>query len=467
MYGIDVRKTFSKDIPEGIVRELTDKIDKLNEKKKKLCDHKEQLERKQKHFDGLWKSTRIFASGFAKGEISIESHRKLTDFLLKEGDHLLSEKRKKEKEEKELDKEIKKLKEELELANNSRPRERYTIELSVNADKPCKFNLELTYHIRGASWKPEYDVRIGNDDLRIDYMASVKQRTGEEWKNVNIQLSTITPSGTSSIPELDPWFISPVKSKAAGLDETRDSRSFAASPIMMPDEKMSYSEVLKEEFPDAIDSKFEDAGIIASETSVSFRIKEPVSIPGDGTFHKVNITGLKLKKELKYITAPGKDERIFRIAEVENGNFFLLPGRGQIFEDEEYIGPVLIEHTSPGEKFKIFSGSDDRLKVKRELMSREADKKPLRDRKKIDYSFKITLENFTRDSKKILVKDQIPVSTHEDIKIRLEDSSPETSAADDLNRFEWKIDIAPDEKKTIIYSYSIEYPREMIIPGLP
>jgi|GEM_PF-3356608 len=468
MYGIDVRKTFSKDIPEGVVRELTDKIEKLNEKKTRLSDQKDQLERKQKHFDGLWKSTRIFASGFAKGEVSIESHRKLTEFLLKEGDLLLSEKRKKDKEEKELDKDIRKLQEELDLANNTRPRERYTVEISLNAEKSCKFNIELTYHIRGASWKPEYDIRIGKRDLRIDYMASVKQHTGEEWKNANIQLSTFTPSVTSTVPELDPWFISPAKNKSDGIDETRDSRSFpAASGIMMPNEKMSYSDVLKEEFPEAVGSKFEDAEIISSETSVSFQIKEPVTIPGDGTFHKVSISSMKLKKDLKYITAPGKDERIFRIAEAENDQFFLLPGKGQIFEDEEYIGPVSVEHTSPGEKFEIFSGSDDRMKVKRELISRETDKKLLRDRRKVNYSFEITLENFTSELKKILVKDQIPIPTHEDIKINLDDSTPETSSADDMNRFEWLINVAANGKKSIIYSYSIEYPREMFIPGLP
>ncbi len=467
MFGIDVRRTFSKDIPEGVVKELTDKIEKLKEKKTKLCDQKDQLDRKQKHFDGLWKSTRIFASGFAKGEISIESHKNLTEFLMKEGDILLNEKRKKEREEKDLDKEIKKLQEELELANNSKPRERYAADISVNAEKPCKFNLELTYNVRGASWNPEYDIRIGKADLQIDYMASVKQRTGEEWKNVEIQLSTFSPSGTSSVPELDPWFISPAKGKAGSLDETRDSSSFAASAIMMPDEKMSYSDVLKEEFPEVIDSKFEDAGVISTETSITYRLKEPVSIPSDGTFHKVSISGLQLKKELKYITAPGKDERIFRIAEAVNDQLFLLPGKGQIFEDEEYIGPVLIDHTSPGEKFKIFAGSDDRLKVKRELISREVDKKLLRDRKKIDYSFEIAIENFSPESKEVIVKDQIPIPTHEDIKVRLDKCSPDTSEADDLNRFEWHINVAPDEKKTILYSYSIEFSRELIIPGLP
>ncbi len=35
IYGIDVRRTFFKDIPDGIIRELTENIEKLEEKKKK------------------------------------------------------------------------------------------------------------------------------------------------------------------------------------------------------------------------------------------------------------------------------------------------------------------------------------------------------------------------------------------------------------------------------------------------
>ena len=66
IYGIDVRRTFFKDIPDGIIRELSDKIEKLSEKKKKVTDQAEILGKKQKHIDGLWKATRIFASGFAK-----------------------------------------------------------------------------------------------------------------------------------------------------------------------------------------------------------------------------------------------------------------------------------------------------------------------------------------------------------------------------------------------------------------
>jgi len=469
--GIDVRKTFFKDIPEGIIRELTDKIEKLEEKKKRITDQKEILGKKQKHIDGLLKSTRIFASGFAKGETKIENHLALLELLQKEDSAAVSDVRKKEKEAGEIDKEIKKLREELSMGGNSKPRERYTVEMDAGIKKDCSLEVDVLYHISGASWSPEYDIRIGEKNICIDYLAGIKHNTGEEWKDVAMILSTLTPSGTSEIPELDPWFIAPVRRKPRGLDATRDNRSFpmamAVSEARIPDSDASFSQVLREEFPESIEADLESTEVIRTGASVSYRVTEPATIPGDGSFHKVKVGSLELGKDLRYITAPRKDERVFRTAEAENSEFFLLPGKGQVFENEEYMGPVRIQHTAPGEKIRILAGTDDRIKVTREMTAREPDKKLLSDRKKIDYTFEIRIENFTGEEKKIRVLDQIPVPSHEDIKIKLEESSPKTSGSDELNRFEWEIRADAGAKEKIVYSYSIEFPREMTIPGLP
>jgi len=467
LFGIDVRKTFSKDIPDGIIREISVKIKDLNEKKETIEDQSRLLIQKRKHLDGIWKSARIFASGFAKSELSIENHTKLLEFLSKEEKSLVPEIRNKEKEINEIDEEIKKLKEELNLADNSKPRERYTAEISVETEEECKIDIEISYHISGASWKPEYDVRIGENHVYISYLAAIRQRTGERWDNVSIVLSTLSPSETTKVPKLEPWFISPIRKQTSGLDETRDSRLMAASGIGMPNSKMSYSQVIREEFPDAHEAKLEEAEIVRSDMAISYKIKEPTTVQEDNSYHKVKISELELEREFKYMTFPKIDEKVYRIAEVVNDSLFLLPGQGQIFENEEYICPISIEHTSPGEKLKLFVGSDDRIKVNKKMKSREVDKKLLSDKKRISYSFEIELENFTSETKEVIVNDQIPIPTHEDIKIELENSSPKTGKADELNRFEWIVKVEPQKKKSIIYSYSIEFPRAMTIPSLP
>jgi len=79
----------------------------------------------------------------------------------------------------------------------------------------------------------------------------------------------------------------------------------------------------------------------------------------------------------------------------------------------------------------------------------------------------IKVENFTDEVKTIRVLDQIPVPSHEDIKIKLEETSPKVSEADDMNRFQWEVRVDAGAKEKITYSYSAEFPRDMAIPGLP
>ena len=38
-------------------------------------------------------------------------------------------------------------------------------------------------------------------------IGEVRQRTGEDWSNVRLTLSTARPSVSARLPELDPWFI--------------------------------------------------------------------------------------------------------------------------------------------------------------------------------------------------------------------------------------------------------------------
>ncbi len=464
--GIDLKKTFFKNIPDGIVRELSDKIYKLEMKKKKVEDQMSILDNEKKHLEGVWKSSRIFASGFAKGESSVENHKNLMAFLSKEGISTLSDLRKREIEKKEIEDEITKLREELNLANNSKPKQRYTAEVAINSENNSEISLIVFYHISGASWVPEYDIRLNENELFIGYYAGIKQRTGEDWNDVSITLSTIAPSGISSVPEPGPWYISPFKPAPRRLDSTK-SKTLAAPGIRLPGDDTPYSEIIREEFPDSEESDFESAEVIRSTVSVSYKISNLCTVPGDGSPHKTMIDELKFEKKIKYITFPEIEEKVFRLACIENRDLFLLPGKGQIFDNNEYIGPVSIKHTSPGEEMEIFAGTDDGIKVKKKLISRETDKKLLSDRKKIDYSFEITVENFKNSEEEITVKERIPLSTHEDIKIKFDESNPEVSKADKMNNLEWKIKVSPSEKKKITYGFSIEFPRDMDVRKLP
>ena len=85
--------------------------------------------------------------------------------------------------------------------------------MTVSLVKAGEFELELSYIVMGASWHPQYDVRVqmaeGKDtgEVELTYVGIVQQSTGERWENVNLSLSTARPSQAAVLPELDPWYL--------------------------------------------------------------------------------------------------------------------------------------------------------------------------------------------------------------------------------------------------------------------
>src|SRR5690606_1032143 len=65
----------------------------------------------------------------------------------------------------------------------------------TGADDGAEVTLELSYHVRGASWSPLYEVRASPDQGTVTWVckAQIRQNTGEDWDQVKVRLSTTAP----------------------------------------------------------------------------------------------------------------------------------------------------------------------------------------------------------------------------------------------------------------------------------
>ena len=64
--------------------------------------------------------------------------------------------------------------------------------------------IRLNYLVSSVTWRPEYKVRAGkvSEDVQVDYLANLKQHSGEDWNQVKMTLSTAQPMLNASPPEL-------------------------------------------------------------------------------------------------------------------------------------------------------------------------------------------------------------------------------------------------------------------------
>lgn len=90
---------------------------------------------------------------------------------------------------------------------DAKPKGVIVVKLSSEVAKTVDAN--ISYVVADAGWEPYYDLRVNDvsQPLKIEYKAKVHQNTGEDWKNVNLTLSTGNPYQEGKLPELNPWFL--------------------------------------------------------------------------------------------------------------------------------------------------------------------------------------------------------------------------------------------------------------------
>ena len=83
------------------------------------------------------------------------------------------------------------------------------ISFTIDSKTAINSNFNISYYVSSAGWSPLYDFRVIDitKPLNIVYNANIYQSTGENWKNVNLTLSTNRPSLSNIKPELATWFI--------------------------------------------------------------------------------------------------------------------------------------------------------------------------------------------------------------------------------------------------------------------
>ena len=88
--------------------------------------------------------------------------------------------------------------------NNAPEKEQGEITIKFDARIASTLNLEISYQVQDAGWIPNYDIKSKdiNSPLSLSYKAHVYQKTGNDWDNVNIILSTGNPTINVSKPSL-------------------------------------------------------------------------------------------------------------------------------------------------------------------------------------------------------------------------------------------------------------------------
>ena len=140
-----------------------------------------------------------------------------------------------EKEKKEINKTITNLKTQLNQLNARKTTNTSEITIKVSSKTRTMADINVNYIVSGAGWMPKYDIRSSNttDPVELTYKADVFQNTGNDWKNVDLTLSTGNPSVNNTQPELSPWYLYFVQQVAVTRYDNKNRKDALANAVQL------------------------------------------------------------------------------------------------------------------------------------------------------------------------------------------------------------------------------------------
>ncbi|MCC6906118.1 MAG: mucoidy inhibitor MuiA family protein [Anaerolineae bacterium] len=470
LLGVDVRTEYVPDLSDEEAAAVREEIRRLQQDDQTLQDEDDLKQKRLTWLNALGdRSSTQMARALAGGTVTLEDVTALASYLEGESVFLQDRRREIALRREELKREIealqKRLKDRRLLADAN---SHIDIAVDVEAEAAVEFTLDVEYAIRGASWKPLYDLRLNDDgSVALTYLATVKQRSGEDWPAMALALSTARPALSDTLPELDPWYIdvrTPPQPKA---------RAMMAAPSPAMDEGQADGEAWFSAMPMASAAPVRAAApaVAAVETSsggaFTYRIERPVAIPADDTPRRTTVTVETLSAALDYYVVPGLAEEAYLRATVTNtSEVMILPGDAAIFHGADYVGRTMLKTVAPGEEFEVQLGVDNRLRVKRELTRREVSKALIGPTRRLDFAYRVTLNSLLDRPVSVTVHDRLPLSLHESIRTKLASAQPQPQEQTDMNILKWTVTLQPGKQQDITFTYQVEHPRGTPITGL-
>jgi len=352
-----------------------------------------------------------------------------------------------------------------------------TVTVRVAAASAGSLDVALAYTVPSASWAPSYDARVSSSErlVQLEYYGIVRQRTGEDWKDVGLTLSTARPSLGGAAPVLTVWTLDVynpelVRAKAAREEFSRRAdmeRRAMPAPAAVNMQSLTTNAGAGGEVEEK-DAAFATATIEAGATSASFKIAVTSSVPSDNSPQKVPITSASLKAAPEYLAVPKRQTAAFLTSKVVNSSDFpLLAGAMNVFLDGTFVATSGLRTVMSGEKFDLALGVDDGIAIKHKRVNKFTEDTGLTNSgKRITYEYLITVQNNKKTSERVIVADQVPLSRNEKVVVKLLSPDAKDVKPTDEGTLKWTLDLKPGEKRELTVKFTVEYNNDVNVTGL-
>lgn len=345
-----------------------------------------------------------------------------------------------------------------------------TASLYVKAAAASSLTLNLSYQIPEANWAPVYEAELDSTTGKLQFktQAAIQQHTGEDWTNVKVNLSTLRPNASASLPELNSWVISLYQpglisaNEAAAVETDMYMAKSAAAPAPS-------APAMKEQPKPMVSMQDDNSALMTGSYNAEYQVPGELTIASGSDTRRITLESQALEAKLQITSVPRLDPRAILSTEASyQGQAPLIPGAVALYRDGNFIGNSQLAELKTGELMKLSFGEDDRVKI-RFQPTPEKTTQPglLSSRRRLDYSYRITINNQHADTRSVKLYDTIPVADTSDISVTLTGDIPSLKDVENKKGVTaWVRDVPASGNVQLNYGYSVSYPQDQSLTGL-
>ncbi|PCI96480.1 MAG: hypothetical protein COB15_09950 [Flavobacteriales bacterium] len=277
-----------------------------------------------------------------------------------------------------------------------------------------------------AGWAPIYDCKFKGAENPIEFIfrANVFNASGVSWNDVELKLSTASPTTGFDAPTLN------------GTSS-------------------------KEEKPKTGNVKFREVQV--RNTISEYAINHKYSIPSDAKPYLIDVDAYQMKADYHYLLIPKVDPFGFLMADIPNWNKYdLIPGTTNVYNKGSYMGKTFLNTYTENDTLSLYLGKDKNvIAIKKESNTNK--EQQLIGNYYVDKSeINIVVKNNSSETLSIHVLDQIPVFEIGDkTKFNL-NGIEQAIYSNKEGSLLWKFSLSANESQIIDYKYDIKIPKNDI-----
>lgn len=337
-----------------------------------------------------------------------------------------------------------------EIGELEQSRRRTTLTVSVLVSCRGSVPVSLSYLVPGASWRVAYQIRASLAGKKVTLVAQavVRQGTGEDWRGVDLAVSTVNLQRSNLPPRI------------TGL-EVR-----ASEPVR--EQKVLERRVTSRRHLAVVsDVKLAATAARPAGPAVRLRAVASASVPGDGREVLVTLARASPTSRVALTAVPKLLPYVYHQLTAANPfPFTMLAGPVSIFRGDTFIGRARVQQTAPGEPVTLNLGLHNQVQVRRHVKTEKLAPATAFRSRRLVHRYRIQVDNWTRQPQTVTIQENMPVTRIKEIKVRLgKGTTRPTSTDTTAGLLTWVLTIPPRSKKFITLAYTVSVPKSYHIAG--